>query len=126
MILKSSRTNNPFIYIILLFLSLLFFFIPSASAADIQAILDSNDGTSAFSVLDSGSVEQLHVDSDGNVVAKGCVRIDSGGAECTGTEGLVVDGSVGIGVTGPSAYIHLKAGTAAASTAPIKFTLGTS
>ncbi len=34
-------------------------------------------------------------------------------------------GSVGLGVTSPTAVLHLKAGTAAASTAPLKFTSGT-
>jgi hypothetical protein len=34
-------------------------------------------------------------------------------------------GNVGIGTTTPSAYLHLKAGTATASTAPLKFTSGT-
>jgi len=34
-------------------------------------------------------------------------------------------GNVGIGTTSPTAYLHLKAGTATASTAPLKFTSGT-
>ena len=34
-------------------------------------------------------------------------------------------GNVGIGTTGPTAALHLKAGTTAASTAPLKFTSGT-
>ena len=34
-------------------------------------------------------------------------------------------GKVGIGVDAPSAILHLKAGTAAASTGPLKFTAGT-
>jgi len=34
-------------------------------------------------------------------------------------------GNVGIGQTAPTAYLHLKAGTATASTAPLKFTSGT-
>lgn len=35
------------------------------------------------------------------------------------------NGNLGIGVTSPTAYIHIKAGTATASTAPLKFTSGT-
>ncbi len=35
------------------------------------------------------------------------------------------DGDVGIGVTSPTASLHLKAGTATATTAPLKFTAGT-
>jgi hypothetical protein len=34
-------------------------------------------------------------------------------------------GNVGIGTTGPTAYLNIKAGTATASTAPIKLTSGT-
>ena len=34
-------------------------------------------------------------------------------------------GNVGIGTTAPTAYLHIKAGTATASTAPLKFTSGT-
>ena len=34
-------------------------------------------------------------------------------------------GNVGIGTTSPTAYLHLKAGTATAGTAPIKLTAGT-
>lgn len=33
-------------------------------------------------------------------------------------------GNVGIGTTSPTALLHLKAGTTAASTAPLKFTSG--
>jgi len=37
----------------------------------------------------------------------------------------LLNGNVGIGTTGPTAYLHLKAGTATASTAPLKLTSGT-
>jgi len=47
-------------------------------------------------------------------------------SEGSDSERLVVNGgNVGIGTTGPTAYLHLKAGTATASTAPIKLTSGT-
>ena len=36
------------------------------------------------------------------------------------------DGRVGIGITGPTAVLHLKAGTATTNTAPFKFTTGVS
>jgi hypothetical protein len=48
-----------------------------------------------------------------------------------GTDGATViatmlnNGNVGIGTTNPTAVLHLKAGTATASTAPLKFTSGT-
>ena len=37
---------------------------------------------------------------------------------------ILSSGNVGIGLTGPTAALHLKAGTATASTAPLKFTSG--
>jgi hypothetical protein len=42
------------------------------------------------------------------------------------TGGLVVLGSVGCGTNAPTAVLHLKAGTATAGTAPLKFTSGVS
>lgn len=38
---------------------------------------------------------------------------------------IISTGQVGIGVTGPTAMLHLQAGTATANTAPLKFTAGT-
>ena len=35
------------------------------------------------------------------------------------------NGNVGIGQTSPTAVLHIKAGTATAGTAPVKFTTGT-
>ncbi|MEK7541026.1 MAG: hypothetical protein AAB529_02185, partial [Patescibacteria group bacterium] len=45
-----------------------------------------------------------------------------------GSERARIDsaGALGVGVTSPTAILHLKAGTTAASTAPLKFTSGTS
>lgn len=46
----------------------------------------------------------------------------------TGLDGIgttISTGRIGIGTTSPTATIHLKAGTATASTAPLKFTSGT-
>jgi hypothetical protein len=47
--------------------------------------------------------------------------------ETNGTTALTIDTSqkIGIGVTTPSAFLQLKAGTATAGTAPLKFTAGT-
>ena len=38
---------------------------------------------------------------------------------------ILSGGNVGIGQSSPTAYLHLKAGTATAGTAPIKLTSGT-
>ena len=71
-------------------------------AADIEAVLDSTDGSSSFVVQDSTPTTMGAVDSDGNMVIKGGMRLDSAGVECTTAENLIVDGSVGIGTTSPA------------------------
>jgi hypothetical protein len=96
-----------------------------ASADDVEVTLDSADGSSAFVTKDSASVAQTSIDSDGNMVVKGGMRLDASGVENTAAETLVVDDKVGIGVVSPLAALHLKAGTAIANTAPLKFTSGT-
>ncbi len=45
-------------------------------------------------------------------------------ANAAPANGLLVQGNVGIGVTAPTAALHLKAGTATANTAPLKLTSG--
>ena len=47
------------------------------------------------------------------------------GFYAAGTANNYFGGNVGIGVTSPTAELHLPAGTAAANTAPLKFTTGT-
>ena len=58
--------------------------------------------------------------------AKSLIFMTGGTAQGT-NERMRIDGNgkMGIGVTGPTAMLHLKAGTATASTAPLKFTSGT-
>ena len=51
-------------------LGLWFICSPTAFAADIQAVLDDAAGASAFSVQNSGSIEKLRVDSNGNVTPR--------------------------------------------------------
>jgi hypothetical protein len=45
-------------------------------------------------------------------------------ANAAPSNGLLVQGNVGIGLTAPSAILHLNAGSATANTAPLKFTSG--
>ncbi|HTE12317.1 MAG TPA: hypothetical protein VK645_15140, partial [Chitinophagaceae bacterium] len=58
--------------------------------------------------------------------AKSLIFMTGGTAQGT-NERMRIDGNgkMGIGVTGPTAMLHLKAGTTTASTAPLKFTSGT-
>ena len=61
----------------------------------------------------------------GNGIAAKNLRFFTGGY-ATANERLRIDGNgrIGVGVTAPTAILHLKAGTTAANTAPLKFTSG--
>jgi hypothetical protein len=75
-------------------------------------------GTSAAVIERNGSDLYLSVNSG----------LSGGYASFTPNKILTISGAnsrVGIGVGSPSAVLHLKAGTATASTAPLKFTSGT-
>ena len=41
-----------------------------------------------------------------------------------GQNNMIIEGNLGVGVSAPTAYLHLKTGTTAASTAPLKFNSG--
>ena len=47
------------------------------------------------------SINKCHIDSDGNAVFKGGIRLDLEGTECETAETLIVDVSVGIGTAAP-------------------------
>jgi hypothetical protein len=69
-------------------------------------------GNMYFTMGNAGGTRSIvfEADNGGSVAEK--MRIQS-------------DGNVGIGMTAPTAVLHLKAGTASATTAPLKFTAGT-
>ena len=81
---------------------------------------------------DSGGTFNLgvfgFVRDGGDRKGKFIVQNNNGTTVDSWSQNLVVtnSGNVGIGTTNPKAYLHLKAGTATASTAPLKFTTGTS
>ena len=77
-------------------------------AGDIENKLSTNDGSTTFEVRDSVDSVVSHIDSDGNVVIKGGLRLDSAGVECTTSENLIVDGNVGIGTTNIEAKLHVE------------------
>ena len=69
------------------------------------------DGTASL-LVGTSATAPIIFHTNGTAAANERLRIDAGG-------------NVGIGVTGPTAVLHLKAGTATASSAPLKFTSGT-
>ncbi|MDD5089981.1 MAG: hypothetical protein PHQ23_03605 [Candidatus Wallbacteria bacterium] len=71
------------------FLPLIFFICLNYGlpAADITATLDSSDGTSGFSFRDSSAVEQVRIDSNGN---------------------LTVSGKVGLGISSPNTSLEIS------------------
>lgn len=120
---QGGFTMKRVIFKIGLSLGVLFLCIASSIyAADIEAVLDDAAGASKFSVKDSTNTEVSHIDSDGNMVIK-TVGIFEGGTIGSLTDGhldLTADTSIDL-----NAPTILKAGTATAGTAPLKFTPGT-
>ena len=110
--LKKLTENFFWVFVSLLTSFLLVFPSSLAQAADIEAVTDSTDGSSGFSIRNSASVEQAHIDSIGNIAARGCIRIDSGLVECSETEGLVVDGNIGLGTVNPLGKLQVVGGLA--------------
>ena len=83
------------------------------------------DGTNGIEAANFGSIIDATV-SSGLVPAAiyFATRNVSGGNPLERMR-ISSSGNVGIGVTSPAALLHLKAGTATANTAPLKFTSGT-
>ncbi|MBL7070881.1 MAG: hypothetical protein ISS26_01750 [Candidatus Omnitrophica bacterium] len=77
-------------------------------ADDTETVMDSADGSSAFSFQDNTTNEIAHIDTDGNMILKGGLRLDSAGVECTTAENLIIDGSVGIGTTSPQTKLDVQ------------------
>jgi hypothetical protein len=77
------------------------------------------DGTHFFSNGAGGFSIESRTDA-----ANGEIRFYVGAGQ-TERMRIETNGNVGIGLTGPTAVLHLKAGTATASTAPLKLTSGT-
>lgn len=78
-----------------------------------------------FQVVYGGNTGYINVGSHMNVYASGSQELRLGAGGTLNLVTLLGSGRMGVGVTAPTGMIHLKAGTASASTAPLKFTSGT-
>lgn len=104
-----------------------------------NSLLIDSGQTAKFRLLPSGNnIFFQNTVTAGNIVFSGLNGVNSSGNfnfqstgilnfGGTGIERMVITvaGNVGIGVTSPTAVLHLKAGTATANTAPLKFNSGT-
>ena len=107
--------NNHYLYPRLLRAALHFLFlilpvflvVTSAFAANIEAVLDSTDGSSSFVVQDSAAAPTAGIDSTGNMTLKGCLRLNGTLTKCTSPQSLVVDGNIGIGTAVPRAGLDV-------------------
>jgi hypothetical protein len=82
-----------------------------------KAVAHFVDTTGAATIFDSAGNFDFTTDSAANLAAYAF----GGGTSRLRVKGT---GEVGIGLTSPTAALHIKAGTATASTAPLKFTSG--
>ena len=77
----------------------------------------------------NGGLSNMTFMTDGDVGSggSGYISFATGGYTLTTQERMRITstGNIGIGITSPSAVLHIKAGTATAGTAPIKLTSGT-
>jgi len=115
----------------------------TSASADIVATAD--NGTESVNFIDMGinsstntqgimgGANDAYLYSTGNnlligtgTAAKSLVFMTGGTTQST-NERMRIDGNgdIGVGVTSPAAVLHLKAGTATATSAPLKFTAGT-
>lgn len=85
------------------------FLISGLEAAELK--LDSSDGSSSFSVLNSGSVSVGSIDSSGNTCFRGGFRLDSDGTECTDLQRLIVDQKMGVSTVSPATSLHVMNGS---------------
>ena len=91
------------------------------------------NGTGFQTVLNNASSNPVTYSYFNGYIITNTAGAESGGlmffTRNAGTLGarmtILNDGNTGIGTTSPTAYLHLKAGTATANTAPLKFTSGT-
>ncbi|MEQ1875074.1 MAG: hypothetical protein ABL958_00415 [Bdellovibrionia bacterium] len=109
----SGATNNTAIYI------------PSGSPVDAASNYAIYSGSAAQTYF-GGKVgigvlnPSNDLDVNGNIQTTNALMVGAGGSK------MIVNssGNVGVGTASPTAALHLKAGTAAAGTAPLKFTTG--
>jgi hypothetical protein len=82
-------------------------------------------GATSTATITSVSVIPL-TDATGDLTVYGNLKLGSPIQNIAGQNAITLGptGNIGIGTTTPTAYLHLKAGTASDSTAPLKFTSG--
>lgn len=73
---------------------------------------------------DGTQTSTINYDGWGGWLYSGKIGIGTTSSLSSSTAALYVNGNVGIGTTAPTAKLNLAAGTAAASSAPLKFTSG--
>lgn len=85
----------------LIIILITFMFLGAAlHAAEIEAVLSTNNGSTVFAIVDSSSVEVTHLTSDGDVLFDGIL-------ECNGTGSSYFMGKLGIGTMNPFSSLSL-------------------
>lgn len=94
--------------------------IKNTGGASIRAI--TMGPTNILSFQNEGSQGEAYYGTSSASISNGNVAI-----QCKGAFSIFINGgtgNTGLGLTGPTAYLHIKAGTTAASSAPLKFNSG--
>ena len=115
-----------FVRVTFFLLVLCIFSSTKAFSADIQAVLDSNDGSSGMVIQDSSNVARMRIISNGNVgintvTPQGTLEIIKSGtiipvmvSSSAATHGDVLSitnaGNIGIGTVGASSKLHINTG----------------
>lgn len=98
---------------------------------DVIAVINAQGSTDSVNGFSGGAGIVFRVDGTPTAVANGmpgevALRTSPGGGVAVIERmNILSSGNVGIGQVIPTAVLHIKAGTATASTAPLKFTSGT-
>lgn len=99
---------------------------PTSKLDVIGAASISTSLTSPLIIGGTGTTSPLTLKSTSGVGTTGAdIIFQTGNNGATEAMRILNSGNVGIGTNAPTAVLHLKAGTATASTAPLKFTSGT-
>ena len=98
----------------------------AADDAGATPATNSASGIRIYPYVQSGTITNMYDIYLSSLAAGGTVTNRYGIYSADANAKIYFAGNVGLGTTSPSAFLHLRAGTASAGSAPLKFSAGTS